>query len=79
MGENDKLPKAGLPPRERNADVPAHASSGTVWIGGVIAAGAVLALLMFGSGNSHLASNSSQFAPGTTTGLAPAKSSTAVP
>jgi hypothetical protein len=67
------LNKEGLPPRDRNADVPEHASSSGVLMGGIIAVGAVVALLMFGgSGNQHTASNSLNTEPGTTTGAAPA-------
>jgi hypothetical protein len=65
--------KEGLPPRDRNADVPEHANSGTVWMGGIIAVSAVVALLMFGGSGSHnTASNSLNTAPGVTTGVAPA-------
>ena len=76
MLDND-LPKKGLkdglPPRERSADVPDPANSGTVWMGGVIAVCAVVALIMFGSsGNNNTASNSPNAEPGMTTGAAPA-------
>lgn len=65
--------KEGLPPRDRNADIPEHANSGTVWMGGIIAVSAVVALLMFGgSGSRNTASNSLNTAPGVTTGAAPA-------
>ena len=69
------LNKEGLPPRDRNADVPEHANSRGVLLGGIIAVGAVVALLMFGgSGRQHSASNSLNTEPGTTTGAAPAPS-----
>jgi hypothetical protein len=72
-----ELPKEGLPPRDRNADVPQHANSGSIWMGGIIAVCAVVALLMFGgSGNNNTASNSLNTEPGTTTGAAPATPST---
>jgi hypothetical protein len=75
MLDND-LPKEGLkeglPPRERSAHVPEHANSGTVWMGGVIAVCAVVALILFGGGNSNMASNSPNTEPGMTTGSAPA-------
>jgi hypothetical protein len=76
MLDND-LPKEGLkeglPPRERNALVPEHANSGTVWMGGVIAVCAVIALIMFGSsGNNSTASKAPNTEPGMTTGAAPA-------
>jgi len=29
--------KQGLPPRDHHADVPEHANSSTVWMGGIIA------------------------------------------
>jgi hypothetical protein len=67
------LKKEGLPPRDRSADVSEHANSSGVLLGGIIAVGAVVALLMFGgSGNQHSASNSLNTEPGTTTGAAPA-------
>ena len=67
------LKKECLPPRDRNADVPEHANSSSVVMGGIIAVGAVVALLMFGgSGNQHTASNSLNTEPGMTTGAAPA-------
>jgi hypothetical protein len=66
--------KEGLPPRDRNADVPEHANSGTIWMGGVIAVCAVVALIIFGSSgnNSNTASNSPNTGVGVTTGAAPA-------
>jgi hypothetical protein len=66
--------KEGLPPRDRNADVPEHANTGTIWVGGVIAVCAVVALVMFGGSgnNSNTASNSPNTGPGMTTGAAPA-------
>jgi hypothetical protein len=73
---DNELPKGGLPPRDHNADVPEHASkanSGAVWMGGIVAICAVIALIMFGgSGNNNTASNSLNTEPGTTTGAAPA-------
>jgi hypothetical protein len=65
--------KDGLPPRNRNADVPEHANRGTIWMGGVIAVCTVVALIMFGSSgnNSNTASNSTNTGPGVTTGAAP--------
>ena len=73
---DNELPKGGLPPRDRNADVPEHASSansGAVWMAGIVAVCAVIALIMFGgSGNNKTASNSLNTEPGTTTGAAPA-------
>jgi hypothetical protein len=65
--------KQGLPPRDHDAHVPEHANSSTVWMGGIIAVCAVLALVMFGgSGNRNSASNSPNTEPGVTTGAAPA-------
>lgn len=63
--------KGGLPPREHNADVPVHANNSTVWLSGLIAACAVVALLMFGnSGRYNSASTAPNTAPGVTTGAA---------
>ena len=69
MLDNELPPKEGLPPRERNADVPEHAGADApiVWIGGAIAIAAVLALVTFGgTGSSNLNTE-----PGMTTGAAP--------
>ena len=61
--------KEGLPPREHNADAPVHANGSTVWLSGIIAACAVVALLMFGnSGSYNSASNEPNTEPGVTTG-----------
>ena len=50
--------KEGLPPRDHNADVPVHANGRTIWLTGVIAACAIVALLMLGnSGRYNSASN----------------------
>jgi hypothetical protein len=71
---DNELSKQGLPPRDRNADVPEHANQAnrsTIWMGGIIAVCAVLALLMFGSGNNNTASNSLNTEPGMTTGATP--------
>ena len=79
--ETEYLDKNGLPPRERNADVPEHASNSTIWMG-VIAVSAVVALLTFGSShvNDTTASNPGlNTQPGTTTGAAPAAPSKSVP
>jgi hypothetical protein len=59
---------------DRNAEVPEQANSATVWMGGVIALCAVLALVLFGSPRaSNTASNPNlNPAPGMTTGSAPA-------
>ena len=63
--------KGGLPPREPNADVPVQANGSTIWLSGVIAACAVVALLMFGnSGRYNGASTAPNTAPGVTTGAA---------
>jgi hypothetical protein len=74
MLDND-LSKEGLPPRDRNADVPEHAdhgNRGAVWMGGIIAVCVVIALIIFGgSGTNNTASNSLNTEPGTTTGAAP--------
>ena len=40
---NDTL-KEGLPPRERNADVPEHAGTSKIWMGGIIDVCALVAL-----------------------------------
>jgi hypothetical protein len=73
---DNELSREGLPPRDRNADVPEHAgnaSSGAVWMGGIVAVCAVIALIMFGgSGYNNTASHSLNTQPGTTTGAAPA-------
>jgi hypothetical protein len=70
---HDELPKGGLPPRDRNADVPEHAQSGAIWMGGIIAVCAVVVLLMLGgSGDNNTASNSLNTGPGMTTGATPA-------
>jgi hypothetical protein len=67
--------KQGLPPRERNADVPEHATGTAVWVGGAIAVFAVLGLVLFGTSRtndttaSKLNLNTEQ---GMTTGAAPA-------
>ena len=75
---DNELPKEGLPPRDRNADVPEHVdhtNSGAVWMGGIITVCMVIALIMFGgSGNNNTASNPPNTEPGTTTGSAPATS-----
>lgn len=74
MLDNDLPAKEGLPPRDRNADVPEHANGSTVWIGGAIAVAAVLALVMLGSTGSDNRSASTpnlNSQPGTTTGAAP--------
>ena len=71
------LPKEGLPPRDRNVDVPEHANSSTVWMGGVIAVFSVLALVMFGNTGSNTTSASNpnlNIEPGMTTGAGPALS-----
>jgi hypothetical protein len=47
MHERDKLPKQGLPPRDRNADVPEHANNAAMWIGAVVAIFALLGLVLF--------------------------------
>ena len=63
--------KDGLPPRDHNADVPVHANNSTIWLSGIIAACAIVALLMFGnSGRYNSASNAPNTAPGVTTGTA---------
>jgi hypothetical protein len=70
-----ELPKEGLPPRDRNADVPEHANnanSGAIWMGGIVAICAVIALIMFAGSGNNTASNSLNTEPGTTTGAAPA-------
>lgn len=77
---DDEVPakslKEGLPPRDRNADVPEHSNSGAVWVGAVVALCAVLALLMFAGAGSHdTASNAPRAAQGVTTGQAPARPS----
>jgi hypothetical protein len=71
---NDCPKKEGLPPRDRNAEVPEHAGASKIWMGGIIAVCAVLALIMFGrSGdNGNTASTSFNTEPGVTTGSAPA-------
>jgi hypothetical protein len=76
---DNELPKGGLPPRDRNADVPEHASNANrraVCMGGIVAICVVIALIMFGdgSGYNNTASNSLNTEPGTTTGAAPAAS-----
>lgn len=53
--------RKGLPPRDRNADMPEQANNGTIWMGGIIALCALVALL-----------NSER---GMTTGAAPARPS----
>jgi hypothetical protein len=69
--------KEGLPPREHNAEVPAHTNGSTIWLSGIIAACAIVALLMFGnSGRYSSVSNSPNTEPGVTTGAAPAPSQT---
>lgn len=76
MRDTGYVEKHELPPRERNADVPEHASGSTVWMG-VIAVLAVAALLTFGTSrvNDTTASNGGlNSQPGTTTGAAPSKS-----
>jgi hypothetical protein len=81
MRETGYLDKQGLPPRERNADVPEHANSSTLWMG-VIAIFAVVALLTFGTSdvNDTTASNLAlNIQPGTTTGTAPAAPLKSVP
>jgi hypothetical protein len=54
--------------------VPEHAGTSEIWMGGVIAVCAVLALIMFGrsGNNSNTASTSFNSEPGLTTGAAPA-------
>jgi hypothetical protein len=74
MRDIEHVEKQGLPPRERNADVPEHASNSTIWMG-VIAVFAVVALLTFGTShvNDTVASNPvPNTQPGMTTGAAPA-------
>lgn len=75
MLESDEVNKHGLPPRDRNADMPEHVSSPILWMGGVIIVFAVLGLVLFGTTrmNDTTASNANQNAEqGTTTGSAPA-------
>ena len=81
MRETGYLDMQGLPPRERNADVPEHASSSTLWMG-VITIFAVVALLTFGTShlNDTTASNPGlNTEPGTTTGAASSAPSRSVP
>jgi hypothetical protein len=76
MHERDELRREGLPPRGHSADVPEHASSRPVWIGGAIALMAVLGLVLFGTTrmNDTTASNPNLNAEqGVTTGAAPAR------
>lgn len=80
MFEKNGLRKEGLPPRDRNADVPEHANSPIIWMAGAIVACAVVALVLFGTTrpNDTTASNPKlDTAPGTTTGSAPASPSKA--
>jgi hypothetical protein len=72
-----ELPKEGLPPRDRNAKVPEHANSSAVWMGGVIAVFAVLALVLFGNTRTNDIASSPNLntEQGMTTGAAPASSS----
>jgi hypothetical protein len=67
----DEPLKEGLPPRDRSADVPEHAGTSKIWMGGIIAVGALVALIMFGrpGNNGNSAMNTE---PGVTTGAAPA-------
>jgi hypothetical protein len=71
MLDNELPPRDGLPPRSHNADTPEHASDSTVWMGGVIAVLAVLALLAFGSLRWNTTTADLNTAPGVTTGAAP--------
>ena len=76
MRDTGYVEKHGLPPRERNADVPEHASGSAVWMG-VITVLAVAALLTFGTSHVNDTTASSpgrNTQPGTTTGAAPSKS-----
>jgi hypothetical protein len=66
--------KQGLPPRDRNADVPEHATSTTTWVMGAIAVFAVLGLVLFGTSrtNDITASNPNlNTEQGMTTGATP--------
>jgi hypothetical protein len=73
MHERDKLPKQGLPPRERNADVPEHADNAAMWIGAAVALFALLGLVLFATTrmNDSTALNPNLATEGTT-GTAPA-------
>jgi len=67
----DRL-REGLPPRDRNADVPEHTGTSEIWLGGIIAVFAVLALVMFGRSGNNGNTASFNIEPGMTTGAAPA-------
>ena len=68
--------RKGLPPRDRNADMPEQANNGTIWMGGIIALCALVALIMFGgSGHQNTASSSLNSERGMTTGAAPTRPS----
>jgi hypothetical protein len=73
--ETEDLHKQGPPPRDRNAEVPEHATSTTAWVAGAIAVFAVLGLVLFGTTRTNDTTASGpniNTEQGMTTGTAPA-------
>lgn len=74
MPERDELHKEGLPPRERNADVPQQTNRPIIWMAGVIVVCAIVALALFGTTRMTDTTASNPGASSeTTTGSAPAQ------
>ena len=70
------LEKEGLPPRDRNADVPEHTNNVIAWMAGAIIVCSLIAIVLFGTMRMETPSGAKlNTAPGMTTGSAPASPS----